>query len=89
METFWAALVSSLLSAGAAIAVCLITGAQQAKATREANKESWDLVNYRLNQIEQKQDKHNSVIERQFIVERDIAVIKEQIANLEKGDDGR
>jgi hypothetical protein len=46
-------------------------------------------VNYRLNQIEAKQDKHNSVIERQFITERDIAVIKEQIADLKKGDDGR
>lgn len=84
METFWAALVSSLLSAGAAIAVCLITGAQQAKATREANKESWDLVNYRLDQIEQKQDKHNSIIERTFLLEKDVAIIKEQIR---KGDD--
>lgn len=84
METFWAALVSSLLSAGAAIAVCLITGAQQAKATREANKESWDLVNYRLDQIEQKQDKHNSIIERTFLLEKEVAIIKEQIR---KGDD--
>lgn len=84
METFWAALVSSLLSAGAAIAVCLITGAQQAKATREANKESWDLVNYRLDQIEQKQDKYNSIIERTFLLEKEVAIIKEQIR---KGDD--
>ncbi len=29
--------------------------------------------------IEKKQDKHNSVIERTFAIERDISVIKEQI----------
>jgi hypothetical protein len=89
METFWAALVSSVFASVTSITVCLITNAKQAKANMEANKESWNLVNYRLNQIEAKQDKHNSVIERQFITERDIAVIKEQIADLKKGDDGR
>lgn len=33
----------------------------------------------KLNIIEKKQDKHNSVVERTYINERDISVLKEQL----------
>ncbi len=33
----------------------------------------------KLNTLEKKQDKHNSIIERTYCIERDISVIKEQI----------
>ncbi len=33
----------------------------------------------KLNILEKKQDKHNSLVERTFVLERDISVIKEQI----------
>lgn len=86
METFWAALVSSLLSAAASITICLITTTKQAQVAREENKENWKLIEYRLDKIEAKQDKHNSVIERTYALEKDMAVVKEQ---LRKGDDGK
>lgn len=86
METFWAALISSLISAGGAIVICVITTSRQAQVAREENKENWKLIEYRLDKIEAKQDKHNSVIERTYALEREVAVIKER---MEKGDDGK
>lgn len=37
------------------------------------------LTTYRIEQLEKKQDKHNSLIERMYSVEKDIAVIKEDL----------
>ena len=37
------------------------------------------LVVYRIEQLEKKVEKHNSVIERDYILEKDDAVIKEDI----------
>lgn len=41
------------------------------------------LVNYRLQQLEKKVDKHNSVIERVFQLEKDEAVMESEIHDLE------
>ena len=87
MDTFWTALVSSLISAGGAIVICVITTAQQAKATRDENKENWKLLDYRLGQLEAKVDKHNNVIERTYALEKAVAVLEEKIDG--KENDGR
>lgn len=79
METFWAALISSLISAGGAVVVCLITNAASASATRK-------LIEYRLGQLEEKVDKHNNIIERTYALEKSVAVLEEK---LQKGDDGK
>lgn len=41
------------------------------------------LVIYRIQELEKKVEKHNSVIERVYKLEKDEAVIKEEIKNLE------
>lgn len=53
-----------------------------------ANRKSSNLIAYRLEQLEEKVDKHNSVIERTYKLEEDQAVMKEQIkvANHRIGD---
>lgn len=61
-------IISALISGAVTLIVCLIT---QSK-TRA-------LIVYRLEQLEAKQDKHNSIIERTYKLERDIAVIKDHI----------
>lgn len=43
------------------------------------------LTNYRLEQLEKKVDKHNSVVERTFILEEKIKVANHRIDDLEKG----
>ena len=66
-----ATIISSLISAAVTLIVCLITQSRT-KA----------LIAYRLEELERKQDKHNSVIERTYKLEQDVAVIKEQIHEL-------
>ena len=41
------------------------------------------LTNYRLSRLEEKVDKHNTVIERTFILEEQIKVANHRIADLE------
>ena len=66
-----ATIISSLISAAVTLIVCLITQ-NKTKA----------LIVYRLEELEKKQDKHNSTIERTYKLEQDVAVIKEQIHEL-------
>ena len=42
---------------------------------RQANK----LTNYRIEQLEKKVDAHNNLIERTYQLEKDVAVIKEDM----------
>ena len=64
METVIAALISA--------AAAIVVGAIQNSKTRA-------LLEYRLLELEKKQDKHNSVIERMYKVEEKTAVQEEQI----------
>lgn len=61
-------ILSSLISAGSAILVCIITSIFNNK-----------LIAYRLQELEKKMDKHNSVIERVYTLEKSVAVIKERM----------
>lgn len=64
METIFAALISAFSA--------IVVGAIQNSKTRS-------LIEYRLMELEKKQDKHNDVIKRMFIAEKDIEVHTEQI----------
>lgn len=44
------------------------------------------LTNYRIEQLEKKVDKHNSVIERTYILEEKMKVANHRIDDLEKGE---
>ena len=47
------------------------------------NKTLWD---YRLDKVEEKMDKHNSVIERTYILKEKVKVANHRIGDLEKGE---
>ena len=51
-------------------------------ATISSNKRSTALITYRVNQLEKKVEKHNSVVERTFRLEEDFKNIKEDIKEL-------
>ena len=79
-------IISSLITAGVTLAVCLITNRAQAKATEA-------LILHRLDQIERKQDKHNNLIERMTTVEiqeaenrKDVDALFKRVRDLEKGE---
>ena len=44
-----------------------------------SNRKSAALMNYRLDQLEEKVDKHNQVIERTYALEKQTAVLEDKI----------
>ncbi len=72
------AILTGLISAAAAIVVCLINNHYTRKQTEA-------LILYRLDQLEKSVSKHNNLIERMYKAEQDIALHDERISNLEKG----
>ena len=79
------AALSAIITGVFAVVVSIVNSHYQANATRH-------LIEYKISQLEKKQDKHNNVIERMYNLEESQAVMKEQIKvanhridDLEKG----
>ena len=51
-------------------------------ATISSNKRSTALITYRVNSLEKKVEKHNSVVERTFRLEEDVKNMQEDIKDL-------
>lgn len=65
-------IISAAVSAAATLVVCLINNTQQAKQTR-------NLLDYKLEELTRRVDKHNSVIERTYALEKRAEVQEEQL----------
>jgi hypothetical protein len=65
-------IVSGIISAAAAIVVCLITSAAQSRKTEA-------LIVYKLDELTKRVDKHNNVIERTYKLEELTAIQEEKI----------
>ncbi len=68
METVMSAIISGV----GAVIVCLINSYYQANATRK-------LIEYKIDELTKRVDKHNNVVERTYHLEEDQAVMQEQI----------
>ena len=66
------AVIAAIISAASAIVVCLINSHYQAKTTR-------NLIEYKLEELTKRVDKHNNVIERTYQLEQNQSVMQEQI----------
>lgn len=62
-----------LISAGAAIAVSAIQ-----------NRKTVNLIEYKLEELTKKVEKHNSVIERTFQLESDVKVINQRLDDMKE-----
>lgn len=85
-------ITASLISALAALVVCMFNNHFQMKRTEKAHQDNIVLISYRLEELERKVDKHNTLIERTYALERRVDVLeeKQKVANnrindLEKG----
>ena len=65
-------IVSSLISAAVAIVVCVITQYAQ-------NKKTIALIEYKIEELTKKVDKHNNLIERTYELEKESRLHDEQI----------
>lgn len=73
MET----IISAAIAAGSTLLVSLITNHAQAEKTRA-------LLDYRLGQLEKKQDKHNNLVERTIKLEGRVNEAVHEIQDLKK-----
>lgn len=68
MET----IISACISSAVTLIVCVINNRSQYEKTRV-------LIEYRLDELTKRVDKHNNVVERTYDVEKKLEVQKEQI----------
>ena len=73
METILAAAISGAVT----LAVCLLTNHAQAEKTRA-------LIDYRVSQLEKKQDRHNHLMERTFRLEGMVTELTHEVVDLKK-----
>ena len=71
MNNMWTAVLSAV-----------ITGAFSLLGVYLANRKSQALIAYRLEQLEMKQDKHNNLIERTFILEGRMTEVEHDVRDL-------
>ena len=76
-----AALAATISVIGSVI-VALISYAANRKGAKEASETNAKLIAYRLEQLEKKQDKHNSVIERMIHLEGRVTECEHDIRDL-------
>ena len=80
----WGTIIGSVISAVTAIIVCILnSNANHKKLILELEKHD-ELQAYRIEQLEKKQDKHNNLIERTYILEEKIKVANHRIDDLER-----
>lgn len=70
-------IISACISAGVTLIVCLISNRSQQEKTRA-------LMEYKLEELTKKVEKHNSVVERTYILEEKMKVANHRIEDLEK-----
>lgn len=76
-----AALAATISVIGSVI-VALISYAANRKGAKEASETNAKLIAYRLEQLEKKQDKHNSVIERMIHLEGRVTEVEHDIRDI-------
>lgn len=86
------AVISGLISAGAAIVVCLINNHYQRAEQDKKHEAAIMLINYQIEELKKAVDKHNNIMERTYDLEKRQSVSEEQIKvanhridDLEKG----
>lgn len=91
-ETIIATLISALLSATAAITVCVINNKSQREAAERQHNTTIELIEYKLDQLTHKVELHNNAVERLTKLEAKVDVDEEKIRvanhrldDLEKG----
>lgn len=76
------AALAATISVIGSIIVALISYAANRKGAKEASETNAKLIAYRLEQLEKKQDKHNSVIERMIHLEGRVTECEHDIRDL-------
>lgn len=72
-------MIEALITGGVAILVCMINNFYQQKAVEKKHDETISLIEYKLEQLEKKQDLHNNAVTRLYEVEKRLGIDEEKI----------
>lgn len=72
-------MAEALITGGVAILVCMINNFYQQKAVEKKHNETISLIEYKLEQLEKKQDLHNNAVTRLYEVEKRLGIDEERI----------
>ena len=72
------AIIPALISGAVTLIVCMINNASQRKRAEAQHNATIALIEYKLDQLEKKQNLHNNAVERLFKVEQKVAVFDEK-----------
>lgn len=72
-------MIEALITGGVAILVCMINNFYQQKAVEKKHNETISLIEYKLEQLEKKQDLHNNAVTRLYEVEKRLGIDEEKI----------
>lgn len=77
-------ILTALISAGSAIAVCLINNHYQRIESEKKHEAAIMLINYQIEELKKAVEKHNSIVERTFALEKKLEVTDTRLEALEK-----
>ena len=73
------AIIPSVLSAAVTLIVCLINNHYQRIEVEKKHAETITLISYRLDELSDRVDKHNQLIERTYELEKKAEITEEKI----------
>lgn len=73
------AIIVALITAASAVICQLLIASNSRKSMRQAQYDSQKLLEYKIDKLSERVDKHNTVIDRTYRLEQDYAVVAEQI----------
>jgi hypothetical protein len=72
-------IIVAIITAVSAVACQLIIATENRKEMRQTQFDSQKLIEYKIDKLSERVDKHNSLIERTYELERKAAVVDEEI----------
>lgn len=72
-------IITALISGGVTLAVCMINNRNQYKKTQAQHDETLGLIEYKLDELTKKVEKHNSTVERTYKLEEKATLHEEKI----------
>ena len=78
------AIIPALISGAVTLIVCMINNASQRKKTEAQHNTTITLIEYKLDELSKRVNKHNKVISRLYEVERKLGIDEEKIRSCKR-----
>jgi hypothetical protein len=72
-------IISVIISGGITLLVCILNNNAQVKKIENQHDKTIALIDYRLTELSERVDKHNTVVERTYNLEQNMALQEERI----------